>query len=204
MKKRIPVFNHILLLIAGVTVFIGIQGFLSVSQSRLCAQTESAVKEDVPAEKPVTSDEVKKDEKMNITPGAEARKGETKKSPVEGALAAVKSGKPVQPGIENPAGADGLLDISEGAFKYRRIPGIKISEVAPEIPAENLKAKDQTVENKAIQERGESKGLFGFSQKTTDLLAKLVLFGVVLLVFILYRYRTHGRRSGVLKRFPKA
>jgi len=98
---------------------------------------------------------------------------------------------------------DGLLDITDGAFKYRRIPGIRISESPIEtVPPSEASGDARAVEEKSVED-GE-KGLFGLSRSATDTLARIVLFGIIILIFVLYRIRARSRRSSVLKRFPKS
>ncbi|MBP7603872.1 MAG: hypothetical protein KBA15_08100 [Spirochaetes bacterium] len=98
---------------------------------------------------------------------------------------------------------DGLLDITDGAFKYRRIPGIRISESPIEtVPPSEASGDARAVEEKSVED-GE-KGLFGLSRSATDTLARIVLFGIIILIFVLYRIRARNRRSSVLKRFPKS
>jgi hypothetical protein len=98
---------------------------------------------------------------------------------------------------------DGLLDITDGAFKYRRIPGIRITESPIEtVPPSEASGDARAVEEKSVED-GE-KGLFGLSRSATDTLARIVLFGIIILIFVLYRIRARNRRSSVLKRFPKS
>ncbi len=98
---------------------------------------------------------------------------------------------------------DGLLDITDGAFKYRRIPGIRITEtVAETIPPDMATGKSKASGDEGGDAAG--KGLFGMSSSATDTMARVVLVGIVILIFVLYRFRARNRRSSVLKRFPKA
>jgi hypothetical protein len=169
-----------------------------ISEDRAYAQGEGDARENS-AEEPA-ADALKKesgDTGRNPAVESEAGKDGDKKTPVPG-----RPGKAAQAPAEIQAPVDGLLDITEGSFKYKRIPGIRISEVAQDSNVEISKTGEQ--EKDKEQAKDGSAGLFGLSQKATDRLAKLVLFGVIILVFVLYRFRTRGRRSSVLKRFPKA
>ncbi len=129
--------------------------------------------------------------------------------PREAADDAVARKKPVEqsaPPQEEPKdvyAGDGLLDIADGSFKYRRIPGIRITETVIEtaLPAaatENGKAPGEE------DSEADGKGLFGLSRSATDMMARVVLIGIIILIFVLYRFRAKSRRSSVLKRFPKA
>lgn len=107
----------------------------------------------------------------------------------------------IEPGLKDPKG-EVLLDISDDYFKLQRIPGIKIARARPEtLPSKEKPVSD--MEGPASMEKGDKKGLFGWSKKTTDVAAKVILVLIVILIFILYRYRTRDRRNRVLRRFPK-
>ncbi len=145
-------------------------------------------------------------------PVAKKEEPAAKKEPVEAAVpvkkareaadeAAVKRPAPREEAAEAYAG-DGLLDITEGAFKYRRIPGIKIAESPVETAPPAQSAHDGKVIEETSAEGGDA-GLFGLSRSSTDTLARVVLFGIIVLIFVLYRIRARSRRSSVLKRFPK-
>lgn len=177
---------------------------------------------EVPAEKAVKSDEpgIKSD-----APAREELKAEDRDAADRKAPAARKAVKAAPARIEKPAqkaakdapveknatqaveprlSDEGLLEISEGAFKYRRIPHIKIAETAVQPPDARPGESEEKKKAERDKEASGEKGLFGLSKGTTDVLAKVFLFGIIIVVFLLYRYRTRGRRSSVLKRFPKA
>lgn len=88
-----------------------------------------------------------------------------------------------------------LLSITEGAFRYSRIPGITIKENNEQIIA-------KIVEEKTSVDT-EEKGLFGLSKKASDRMAKIILVVIIIFVFILYRMRTRSTSGSVLRRFPK-
>lgn len=152
--------------------------------------------------------EPKKPEKINISPAVKPAASKIEK-PVKAIprkeakdikeTANVKSVNPITEGVRN----DDLLDITEGAFKYKRIPGIKIIDPARESSKLLAVDKIEKPSDDSSRNAGEKKGLFGLTIKNTDFLAKFILFGIIIVVFILYRYRTRGQRSSVLKRFPK-
>jgi hypothetical protein len=100
--------------------------------------------------------------------------------------------------IQNLPGGDGLVDFGEGVYKYKRIPGIKLSD--PALAGREIKpAKDEDADKESS-----GKGLLGMSQRATDIAAKIILVAIIIVVFVLYRFRSGGRRSSVLKRFPRA
>jgi hypothetical protein len=129
--------------------------------------------------------------------------------PRETADEAAARKKPVEqktPPLEEPREAysgDGLLDITDGAFRYRRIPGIRITEAVVETAPPVAVSENDKVSASEGDER-EGKGLFGMSRSATDTIARVVLIGIIILIFVLYRFRARNRRSSVLKRFPKA
>lgn len=87
-----------------------------------------------------------------------------------------------------------LLSITDGTFRYSRIPGITVKENNEPVFAV---VKDN------VPETGEEKGIFGLSKKASDRIAKIILVVIVIFVFILYRMRTKNTRGSVLRRFPK-
>lgn len=122
------------------------------------------------------------------------------------AAARKKPAEQKTPPLEEPRevySGDGLLDITDGAFRYRRIPGIRITEAAVETaPPVVVSEKDKVSGSEG--DEAEGKGLFGMSRSATDTMARVVLVGIIILIFVLYRFRARNRRSSVLKRFPKA
>ena len=91
-------------------------------------------------------------------------------------------------------GTNSLLSITDGTFRYSRIPGITIKENNEPII---------TVVQEDVPETSEDKGIFGLSKKASDRIAKIILVVIVIFVFILYRMRTKNTRGSVLRRFPK-
>jgi len=91
-------------------------------------------------------------------------------------------------------GTNSLLSITDGTFRYSRIPGITIKENNEPI---------LTVVKEEVPETVEEKGIFGLSKKASDRIAKIILVVIVIFVFILYRMRTKNTRGSVLRRFPK-
>ncbi|MGB4269183.1 MAG: hypothetical protein WBK20_08385 [Spirochaetota bacterium] len=88
-----------------------------------------------------------------------------------------------------------LLSITDGAFRYSRIPGITIKENNEQIIAKIEEEKQNIDANE--------KGLFGLSKQASDRMAKIILVVIIVFVFILYRMRTRSTSGSVLRRFPK-
>jgi len=93
------------------------------------------------------------------------------------------------------ADSKALLSITDGAFRYSRIPGITIKENNEQIIAK-IEEETQNIDT------GE-KGLFGLSKQASDRMAKIILVVIIVFVFILYRMRTRNTSGSVLRRFPK-
>ena len=95
---------------------------------------------------------------------------------------------------------DGLLEITDGYFKYIRIPGIKISDTG----AETQEDEEKQVTNFESPSSEEEGGLFGIPKGTTDFAAKVVLVLIIALMFIIFKIRSRGKQgTNVLRRFPK-
>ena len=80
-----------------------------------------------------------------------------------------------------------LLLITEGNFKYKRIPDIKLTDIKPE-------TVDINTQVAAIPVSGQnsSSGLQGLSKTTTDVIVKGGVLLLILLIFILYKSRMSG------------
>ncbi|MFC1670783.1 hypothetical protein ACFL20_10365 [Spirochaetota bacterium] len=168
-----------------------------------------------------SKDSTKKDSKINSTKNTETlKKTETvekstlkkvetkvvkkveKKEPVKNAKTVKTENSRKR---ESGVNVDGsLLKISEGYFKYERIPEIKIKKRRVEIDntvndavkiPENIDLKDKKKEEK--------KGLFGISKGKTDVIAKVALVLFIFLIFILYRIRAKSSSRNVLRSFQK-
>ncbi|MEJ5361711.1 MAG: hypothetical protein WHV26_06570 [Spirochaetota bacterium] len=88
-----------------------------------------------------------------------------------------------------------LLSITDGVFRYSRIPNITIKENNEQIIAQIEEEKQNIDANE--------KGLFGLSKQASDRMAKIILVVIIVFVFILYRMRTRSTSGSVLRRFPK-
>ncbi|TAL31228.1 MAG: hypothetical protein EPN93_18270 [Spirochaetes bacterium] len=164
---------------------------------------DTAVRVEKPAEvpreteKPVRTVEAPR---VYVDPVREYRPVEVKINPEPAQPEKVKDeGKRDQPVvIQNLPGGDGLLDFGDGVYKYKRIPGIKIADPAV-AGRESKPARDEDADKDSS-----GTGLLGMSQRATDIMAKIVLVLIIIVVFVLYRFRSGGRRNSVLKRFPRA
>lgn len=139
---------------------------------------------------------VKKAESADVT------KKEEKKPAVAATEATQKTDAPkteVTQKVDTPKGlkvdSKSLLSITDGAFRYSRIPGITIKENNEQIIA-HIEQEKQNMDT-------EEKGLFGLSKQASDRIAKIILVVIIVFVFILYRMRTRSTAGSVLRRFPK-
>lgn len=102
--------------------------------------------------------------------------------------------------------SDGLLEINDGSFIYKRIPEIRIEEKRMQ-SSEDLSGDSSekvVADEKEKNVDGiEKKGLFGLSKQSTDVMAKIVLILIILVIFVLYKTRSREGQSNVLRRFPK-
>jgi len=105
--------------------------------------------------------------------------------------------EPIKPG-------DGLLMIKDGDYKYKRIPEIKLDKKEVE-EEEIVKISDsEKAVIKTEEKEPEGTGLFGLSKNTTDIIAKGSIVLLILLIFILYRFRSRkSDSSSVLRSLPK-
>ncbi len=94
--------------------------------------------------------------------------------------------------------ASGLLEITEGDFKYARIPERKS---VPMI-SESISIGQENAETAAPAAGENRQGLFGLSPGASNRLAVGVLVSLIVIIFLLYRIRSRSRNSSVLKRFP--
>lgn len=122
---------------------------------------------------------------------ADATKKEEKKPAVTATEATQKTDAPKGLKVDSKS----LLSITDGAFRYSRIPGITIKENNEQILA-HIEQEKQNIDT-------EEKGLFGLSKQASDRMAKIILVVIIIFVFILYRMRTRSTSGSVLRRFPK-
>lgn len=146
-------------------------------QKETTSKTETATKE---------TQTVKKSE-----PVVETNKEE--KKPAATATGEITQKADTAKGVK--ADSKSLLSITDGAFRYSRIPGITIKENNEQIIAQ-IEEQKQSIDT-------EEKGLFGLSKKASDRMAKIILVVIIIFVFILYRMRTRSTTGSVLRRFPK-
>jgi len=132
-------------------------------------------------------------------------------SPVEIKDTALEKGKasPEQkkekPG--DTAGNDpgsGLLFFRDGDYKYTRIPGYKpdSGEKGNGNEIVRIPGPVGTVKEESTIDT-EGKGLFGFSRQSTNYIAKGSILLLIIVIFVLYRFRSKKSNSGVLRSLPK-
>ena len=88
-----------------------------------------------------------------------------------------------------------LMQISEGNFKYRRIPDIKLVDIQVTMATEQV----AEVSLDADEEQAGSGGIFGMSKTASDVVVKGGIILFIFAVFILYKSRARtggGRQSG--------
>jgi hypothetical protein len=103
-------------------------------------------------------------------------------------------------------GPGDMLDIKDGDFRYKRIPGIKLPE-RKYIQDESIK-KDGGAQEKTPAVKGEDtdsgkKGFLGLGKKAADVIAKIILLVIIIVIIVLYKTRSRERHGSVLRRFPK-
>ncbi|HOP29272.1 MAG TPA: hypothetical protein P5120_12675 [Spirochaetota bacterium] len=112
------------------------------------------------------------------------------------------------PADEGTPGEDYLLSISEGNFKYKRIPDIKLADRTPSMAEQNAQNVNNESDDQNNPDSLPGEGFFGLSKKTADIVAKGGILLLLLGIFILYRLRSRGggrRGSGtrVMKSYRK-
>ncbi|MDY6933850.1 MAG: hypothetical protein SVZ03_06460 [Spirochaetota bacterium] len=96
----------------------------------------------------------------------------------------------------------GLLEVIEGEFKYKRIPGYKTSDKTDTEILSQDRLQSHPIDNESLTPKGD--GLDDTKKNNFDTLITIALILIVALIFILYRIRSKERsRGSVLKRFPK-
>ncbi|MGQ9842356.1 MAG: hypothetical protein ACUVRK_02220 [Spirochaetota bacterium] len=150
---------------------------LSPQVQKETLKTETVTNESTPIKKTEPAEGVKKEEKK---PAAAASDDKSQKADAAKGL---------------KADSKTLLSITDGAFRYSRIPGITIKENNEQIIVK-IEKETQNIDT------GE-KGLFGLSKQASDRMAKIILLVIIVFVFILYRMRARNTSGSVLRRFPK-
>ncbi len=153
-------------------------------------QPEAAKTDDAPAAQAVPAKEVRQNRPARRAAADAQARGE-KKSEKE-----KKKEEKAAPQPEETAG--GLLEITEGEFKYARIPERKS---VPMI-SESISIGQEGAETAAPAAGENRQGLFGLSPGASNRLAVGVLVSLIVVIFLLYRIRSRSRNSSVLKRFP--
>lgn len=107
--------------------------------------------------------------------------------------------------------SEGLLSITEGSYKYKRIPGIKIQDDTDDSGIEKKYSNSQVVVISSGEDipgdgTGEDnkKGIFGVSKKTGDTVILVTLLIIIVGVIIILKFKSKGKDDHVLRRFPRA
>jgi hypothetical protein len=108
----------------------------------------------------------------------------------------------IKPVADKPITGNGLIEINDGDFKYKRIPGISLNAEKPIEKAltENY-AEGKVNEAKDLSEVNDKKEkhLFGIKKSTVVIILLIVL--IVIIIVFKIRSKTMGGKN-VLKRFP--
>ncbi len=104
---------------------------------------------------------------------------------------------------------EGLLSVTEGSYKYKRIPDIKLPEETADANQEaNNSGSREVISSGDFSGDGngddDTKGILGVSKKTGDTIIIVTLLVVIIGVIILLKFRSRGRNDSVLRRFPGA
>lgn len=194
-------------------------------KSRAGAAVKSSADDSSPDadNKKALSDEDKAGSKEDTLVKAET--SEESETSVKKTPAAAKSGEDeTGAGAENAADEKALptrsgvrinrfLEISEGDFKYSRIPGISLKKDKAEQKYEEKNTEDiqDTEEADALKSlQGETdktaqeKTVLGMKKGTADILIKVLLILLIVGLIILFKFRSKSRNHKVLRRFPGA
>ncbi len=105
-----------------------------------------------------------------------------------------------------------LLNITEGNFKYKRIPEIELPEKEiEELDEEEIITSDEVIINSDLDTTintslngQEDEGFLGLSKKTIDTIVILIILFAIVGIIIILRIKSKGRGDSVLRRFPGA
>lgn len=126
----------------------------------------------------------------NLKIETDAKKTEQKPLPV------------VKPVPDKPINGNGLIEINDGDFKYKRIPGISLNIEKPvEKSATDRNNESKLNETKDLPEADNKKEqqVFGIKKSTAVIILLIILIGIIIVFKI--RSKTMGGKN-VLKRFP--
>jgi hypothetical protein len=146
----------------------------------------------------ITDNAGKKTKKAAVKKKKEKKSASKKAKEVKAADTKSEEPAPVTPAA---GGNDGLLDMEDGDFRYRRIPERKIAPVI-EAKMEEGKQQEKPRDLSADSDIQSNRGFLGFSSETTNYIAKGVLVFIIVVIFILYKVRARSSHRSVYKRFP--
>lgn len=131
---------------------------------------------------------------------SESRKKENSEKKVKTAAVSVEE----KPDNSSQVKIEGdLLLINEGNFKYKRIPDLKLSDIAAE------PANSNTVDTEKSGQDQEQTGFLGFSKTASDIIVKGGVLILIFVIFIIYKMRMSGpggkssKRRNVLNSYRK-
>lgn len=123
----------------------------------------------------------------------EPKKVEEKKEPVKPRAlkkSAAESEKTIQ---KKTAGEPEFLRIDEGNFKYSRIPELAIAEAkAQTAVVVEIDDSDSSGSKDLSGNGSDEAGFLGMKKGTADIVAKVGILLLILVVFILYKFRMKG------------
>ncbi len=103
---------------------------------------------------------------------------------------------------DKPVIGNGLMEINDGDFKYKRIPGISLNAEKPietPIAENNTEVKFKDTKDLSDVNDNKEKSSFGIS-KSTAVIVLLIALIVIIIIFKI-RSKTTGDKN-VLRRFP--
>ncbi len=156
--------------------------------------------------KEIETEAIEKKEPPKKTADVSVKK-EIKQVKKDSAIPVKKKEEPVK----RPAYGNGLLNITEGDFKYSRIPGIEISSDKDDDDNDNIKEEIvitseeisiDSVPEEIPPEENEGEGIFGLDKETGDTVLILIFLLIIIGVIILLKIKSKYRGDSVLRRFP--
>lgn len=112
--------------------------------------------------------------------------------------------------VLSPGSVSGLLQITEGNFKYKRIPEIKLkSAQSGDYSDESLAMPEEVIISTEIEvpengNEGKADGFWGIDKKTWDTIVIVILLLIIVGVIIVLKAKSKDRGDNVLRRFPGA
>ncbi len=108
----------------------------------------------------------------------------------------------IKPPPEKSIIGNGLIEVNEGDFKYKRIPGISLNTEKPvdrSVTGKYPEGSNSEAKDLSEPDDKKEKRLFGIKKSTAVIILMIVLIGIIIVFKI--RSKTMGGKN-VLKRFP--